>query len=107
RVDGPLQVLDRGAEVAMDGRERGRHDEHVQHDEERPDRGQREDPTLRTAIRCYAGTDHAAAAGRSAGRVPHIDWRRLTPRVSCVLEGSCSPHWACHAARSLVTGAGW
>ena len=60
-VDRPLELLDRGAEVAPDRAQRGGHDERVERRHEGRQRGQDEDPFL---LGGHAGTD--------TGRRPRI-----------------------------------
>ena len=63
-VDGPLELLERGAEVHVDGRERGGHDEVVEHHHEQGDGRHHERPER--------------VGARLHGRVPFSG-----PRVGC------------------------
>ena len=64
RVHGPLELLDRGAQVHPDRRQRGRHDERVERHHQRRDRRRRQHPCLSLRI---ASPPH----GRCVSRLRH------------------------------------
>ncbi|HEY6774998.1 MAG TPA: hypothetical protein VI122_00630 [Thermoleophilaceae bacterium] len=52
RVDGPLELLERGAEVLADAHQRIGHDQVVERDHEEGDRDDREGPEAALALHC-------------------------------------------------------